>query len=138
MDKRDKMDKKWDFVKSAPEGAVFVALDSRKEGALFDAVRLQGGRELWLTWDLEFTMEADTALIYCDHGGLSGLVYGVRGARVELEALPDLLTVFWNRGRQTLFLDERPLPPGRIQGYVPVDTVPWIIRFADWLPIRES
>lgn len=122
-----------DFFASNPEGAVFVALDSREEGALFGTVELRKGEEVWLDYELEPSLTGDMVSLFRGAEDTPALKYCVRGRRVDTVAPPERLLVYWNRGRRTLAVDGEPLLPGEITASAPQGVTPWLLRFAGWM-----
>lgn len=125
-----------DFFRNNPEGAVIVALDSRKDGLLFGAVELRGGRESWLEFELESSPDGDAVSLYRGVEDSPALEYFARGRRVDVTTHPNRLLIFWNRGRQALAVDGEPLSPGELFSSAPEGATPWLLRIAGWPPGR--
>lgn len=125
-----------DFFRKNPEGAVIVALDDQRDGFLFGAVELRDGEETWLDYELECTLSADFVFLYRQTEDMPALVYRAGGRRVDVVAPPDRMLILWNRGRRALAVDGDPLSPGEVSASVPKGAIPWLLRFAHWLPWR--
>ena len=125
------------FFRNNPEGAVIVALDSRKDGLLFGAVELRAGDELWLDYEMEFGSNGDMVSLYRGAEDAAALEYRARGRRVDILTPPDRLLILWNRGRRSLAVDGEPLSPEELLASAPEGAAPWLLRFASWLPGRE-
>lgn len=126
--------KDWNFFKSNPEGAIIMALDSREADLLFGAVELHSGEETWLEYEAEFNLDGDVVSLYQETADTPVLEYSANGRRMDLITEPDRLLILWNRGRRTVTMDGRILPPGEITASVPLNVTPWFLRFASWLP----
>lgn len=122
------------FFNDNPEGAIIVALDSRNAGLLFGAVELRGGDEVWMEYEMGLSSECDMVSLYRTTSDTPPLEYRTIGRKVEIVTPPDRLLIFWNHGSRTLFVDGKPLPPGKIAAFAPEEGVPWLLRFANWLP----
>ena len=125
------------FFRNNPEGAVIVALDSREDGLLFGAAELQSGKETWLEYELEFSRDGCVVSLFRGGNDTPALEYCTRGRRLDTVTPSDRLLVLWNRGRRALAVDGEPLSPGEITAFAPQGAVPWLIRFASWLPEWE-
>lgn len=125
------------FFRDNPEGAVIVALDSQEDGLLSGAVELRGGEESWLDYEMESSMDGDTVSLYRGTEDTPVLEYCAKGRRADVVTPPDRLLILWNRGRRALAVDGEPLSPEEICTSAPVGVIPWLLRFAGWLPKRE-
>lgn len=123
-----------EFFKRTPEGAVIIALDSRRDGLLFGGGELRDGRKLWLDYELESGGDGDTVSLYRGAEDQPVVECYVRGRRVDMITHPDRLLILWNHGRRALAVDGEPLSPGDLLTSVPEGVTPWLLRLADWLP----
>ena len=128
---------RWDFIRTAPEGAVFVALDGQEEGLLSGAVQMQGGDQFGMGYEIQYSHDGEEVSLYDLNDDEPTLVYNSVGYLAELQIAPDLLTVFWNRGKTPLLFDGIVLRPGGITGYFPEDTPVWLMQYAGWLPWQK-
>lgn len=128
--------KDWSFLRN-PEGAVIVALDSREDGLLLGAVELRGGEESWLDYEMESDREGGIVSLYRGGEDEPVLEYHARDRRAEVMTPPGRPLILWNHGRRALAVDGDPLSPGEVSGSIPAGTIPWLLRFASWLPGQE-
>lgn len=122
------------FFTDNPEGALIAALDSRKDGLLFGAVELRCGDHLWLDCELDSAPSGTTVSLFREAEDAPVFAYRAKGRRVDIVTPPDRLLILWNRGRRALAVDGEPLSPGEVYACAPEGAVPWLLRFANWLP----